>query len=147
MNCKLTKYIANIAIIIYIIFYKICCLYCSVTKSCLFPIPWKGAHQAFLSTISQICTNSCPLSQSYYLTIFLSVVPFYSCFILSQYQLSASGGQSTGAFFIVQISHLYLTTRKINALTIWTFVSQMMSLLFNTLSRFVIAILPRSKNL
>ena len=86
MNCKLTKYIANIAIIIYIIFYKICCFCCSVTKSCLFPIPWKGAHQAFLSTVSQICTNSCPLSQSYYLTIFPSVVPFNSCFILSQYQ-------------------------------------------------------------
>ena len=52
------------------------------------------------------------------------------------------------AFFIVQLSHLYMTTgKKSIALTIWTFVSKMMSLLFNTLSRFVVAFLPRSKHL
>ena len=44
-------------------------------------------------------------------------------------------------------SHLYMITQKTIALTIWTFVSKMMSLLFNTLSRFVIAFLPRSKSL
>ena len=52
------------------------------------------------------------------------------------------------AFFRVQLSHLYMTTGKTIALTIWTFVSKMMSLLsdvFNTLSRFVIAFLPRSR--
>ena len=43
------------------------------------------------------------------------------------------------AFFTVQLSHLYMTTRKTIALTIGTFVSRVMSLLFNTLSRFVIA--------
>ena len=48
---------------------------------------------------------------------------------------------------MVQISHPYMTTGKIVALTIWTFVSKVMSLLFNTLSRFVIAFLPRSKRL
>ena len=48
------------------------------------------------------------------------------------------------ASFMVQLSLLYLTTGKI-ALTIQTFVSKVMSLLFNTLSRFVIAFLPRSK--
>ena len=48
------------------------------------------------------------------------------------------------AFFMVQLSHLYMTTGKI-VLSIWTFVSKVMSLLFNTLSRFVIAFLPRSK--
>ena len=42
------------------------------------------------------------------------------------------------AFFVVQLSHLYMTTGKTIALTIWTFVGKMMSLLFNTLSRFVI---------
>ena len=47
------------------------------------------------------------------------------------------------AFFMVQLSHLYMTTRKIIALTIWTFVDKMMSLLYNMLSRFVIAFLPR----
>ena len=50
-------------------------------------------------------------------------------------------------FFMVQLSHLYLTTEKIIHLTIWTFVSKVMSLLLNTLSRFVIAFLPRSKRL
>ena len=47
------------------------------------------------------------------------------------------------AFFMVQLSHLYVTTGKIIALTIWTFVGKVMSLLFNMLSRFVIAFLPR----
>ena len=50
------------------------------------------------------------------------------------------------AFFMVQLSQLYVTTRKTITLTIWTFVSKVMSLLFNTLSRFVIASLPRSKH-
>ena len=51
------------------------------------------------------------------------------------------------AFFIIQLSHPYITTGKTVALTRWTFVSKVMSLLFNTLSRFVIAFLPRSKHL
>ena len=49
------------------------------------------------------------------------------------------------AFFIVQLSHPYITTGKTIALTIWTFVDKVMSLLFNMLTRFVIAFLPRSK--
>ena len=48
---------------------------------------------------------------------------------------------------MVQLLHLYMTTRKIIALTIWTFVGKVMSLLFNVLSRLVIAFLPRSKGL
>ena len=51
------------------------------------------------------------------------------------------------AVFMVQLSHLYMTTGKTVALTIRTFVSKVMSLHFNTLSRFVIAFLPKSKNL
>ena len=51
------------------------------------------------------------------------------------------------ALFIVQLSHLYKTTEKTIALTMCTFVRKVMSLLFNTLSRFVIAFLPKSKNL
>ena len=54
---------------------------------------------------------------------------------------------SNSAFFLVQLSHLYVTTGKTIALTIQTFVSKVMYLLFNTLSRFVIAFLPRSKGL
>ncbi|XDA85283.1 hypothetical protein R6Z07M_015044 [Ovis aries] len=51
------------------------------------------------------------------------------------------------AFFTVQLSHLYMTTRKMIALTVLIFVSKVMSLLFIMLSRFVIAFLPRSKRL
>ena len=54
-------------------------------------------------------------------------------------QLSLSG------FFMVQVSHPYMTARKTIALTAWTFVGKVMSLLFNMLSRFLIAFLPRSK--
>ena len=49
------------------------------------------------------------------------------------------------AFFIVQLSHPYVTTGKTIALTRWTFVGKVMSLLFNMLSRLVIAFLPRSE--
>ena len=51
------------------------------------------------------------------------------------------------AFFIVQFSHPYLTTGKTIALTRWTSVGKVMSLLFNMLSRFVTVFLPRSKHL
>ena len=49
------------------------------------------------------------------------------------------------AFFVVQFSHPYMTTGKAIALTIWTFVGKVMSLLYNMLSRFIIAFLSRSK--
>ena len=49
------------------------------------------------------------------------------------------------AFFLVQLSHPYMTTGKIIALTRWTFVDKVMSLLFNILSMLVITFLPRSK--
>ena len=51
------------------------------------------------------------------------------------------------AFFTVQLSQLYMTTGKTKALTIQTYVGKVMSLPVNTLSRFVIAFLPRSKHL
>ena len=51
------------------------------------------------------------------------------------------------AFLMVKVSHPYLTTGKTVALTRWTFVGKVMSLLFNMLSRFVIAFLPRSRRL
>ena len=51
------------------------------------------------------------------------------------------------AFFMVQLLHPYMTTGKTIALTIWTFVSKVMSLRFNILPRVVIAFLPRSKHL
>ena len=51
------------------------------------------------------------------------------------------------AFFMVQLSHLYITTGKTIALTVRTFVGKVMSLLFNMLSRLVMTFLPRSKRL
>ena len=50
-------------------------------------------------------------------------------------------------FFTIQVSHPYVTTRKTIALTTWTFVGKVMSLLLNMLSRLVITFLPRSKHL
>ena len=63
--------------------------------------------------------------------------------LLQHHNLKASILQHS-AFFMVQLSHPYMTTGKIRALTTWTFVSKVMSLLFNMLSNFVIAFLPRS---
>ena len=51
------------------------------------------------------------------------------------------------AFFMAQLSHPSMTTGKTIALTVWTFVGKVMFVLFNMLSRFVIAFLPRSKHL
>ena len=66
---------------------------------------------------------------------------------LPQYHSSKASILRHLAFFIVQLSHLYMTTGKTIALTRRTFVSKVMSLLFNMLSRVVIAFLPRSKYL
>ena len=66
--------------------------------------------------------------------------------LLQHYSSKASVLQRL-AFFIVQLSHPYMTTGKTIALSRWTFVSKVMSLLFNMLSRLVIAFLPRSEHL
>ena len=64
---------------------------------------------------------------------------------LLQHHSSKASILQCSAFFMVQLSYLYVTTGKTIALTRWTFVGKVMSLLFNTLPRFVIAFLPRSK--
>ena len=66
---------------------------------------------------------------------------------LLQHHSSKASVLRCSAFFIVQLSHPYVTTGKAIALTRWTFVGKVMSLLFNMLSRLVIAFLPRSKRL
>ena len=66
---------------------------------------------------------------------------------LLQHQSSKASVLWCSAFFMVQLSQLYMTTGKAIAMTIWTFVGRMMSLLFNTLSRFLITFLPRSNHL
>ena len=66
---------------------------------------------------------------------------------LLQHHSSKASILQHSAFFIVQLSHPYMTTGKTIALTRRTFVSKVMSLLFNMLSRLVITFLPRSKRL
>ena len=66
---------------------------------------------------------------------------------LPQHHSSKASVLQGSALFIFQLSHPYMTTGKTIALTRWTFVGKVMSLLFNMLSRFVIAFLPRSKHL
>ena len=64
-----------------------------------------------------------------------------------QHHSSKASILQCSAFFIVQLSHPYVTTGKTIALTRWTFVDKVMSLLFNMLSRLVITFLPRSRGL
>ena len=66
---------------------------------------------------------------------------------LLQHHRSKASILQCSAFFRVQLLHPYMTTGKTIALTRWTFVSKVMSLLFNMLSRLVITFLPRSKHL
>ena len=66
---------------------------------------------------------------------------------LLQHHSSKASILQCSACFMVQLSHPYMNTGKTIALTIWTFVGKIMSLLFSMLSRFVIAFLPRSKRL
>ena len=66
---------------------------------------------------------------------------------LLQHHSSKASVLQCSAFFMVQLSHPYVTTGKTTALTRWTFVGKAMSLVFNMLSRLVIAFLPRSKHL
>ena len=66
---------------------------------------------------------------------------------LLQHHSSKASVLQHAAFFMVQLSHPYMTTGKTIALTRWTFVGKVMSLLFNMLSRLVITFLPRSKHL
>ena len=65
---------------------------------------------------------------------------------LLQHHSSKASILLCSAFFIVQLSHPYMTTGKTIALTRWTFVGKVRSLLFNMLSRLVIAFRPRSKH-
>ena len=62
-----------------------------------------------------------------------------------QHHSSKASILQQSAFFMVQLSHPYMTTGKTIALTIQTFIRKMMSLLFNVLSRFIIAFVPRSR--
>ena len=64
---------------------------------------------------------------------------------LFQHHSSKASILQPSAVFIVQLSHPYMTPGKTTALTIWTFLGKVMSLLYNTLSRLVITFPPRNK--
>ena len=66
---------------------------------------------------------------------------------LLQHHSSKASNLRCSAFFVVQLSHPYMTTGKTIALARWTFVDKVMSLLYNMLSRLVITFLPRSKHI
>ena len=66
---------------------------------------------------------------------------------LLQHHSSKASILQRSAFFMIHLSHPYMTTGKTIALTRWTFVDKIMSLLFNMLSRLIITFLPRSKHL
>ena len=77
----------------------------------------------------------------------LDLLEFKGLSSLLQHHSSKASILQLSVFFIVQLSHPYMTTGKNIALTRWTFVGKVMSLLFNMLSRLVITLLPRSKHL
>ena len=135
-----------------------------------FPVHHQLLELAQLKSIESVIPSNhlilcCPL-------LLLPLI-FQASGCLPMSQLFASGGQSIGTsalasvlqmnilqhhssktsilqcsvFFMVQFSHPYMTTGKTIALTRWTFVSKVMSLLFNMLSRLVITYLPRNKRL
>ena len=131
-------------------------LFCPLS-SCPQSFPASGSFQ-----ISQFFTSG---GQSIGVSALPSILPMniQDCFPLGQTEwvsLQSKGLQSLlqhhsskviiiwcSAFFTVQLLHPYLTTGKISALTRWTFVGKVMSLLFNMLSRLVTAFLPRSRRL
>jgi len=110
----------------------------------LISLQFKGLLRVFSNTIVQFSSIQ-SLSR-----VWLFATPWTAA---CQASLSITNSRSKAsvlqctAFFIVQLSHPYITPRKTIALTRWTSVGKVTSLLFNMLSRLVIAFLPRSKRL
>jgi len=141
-------------------------LYSSLVYSChLFLISSSSVRSIpFLSFIENIFAWNVPLVSLIFLKrslvfpilLFSSISLHWSLmkgflFLLAFFWNSAFKWVSSflrrSAFFTVQLSHPYMATGKIIALTRWTFVDKLMSLLFNMLPRLVITFLPRSKRL
>ena len=131
-----------------------CFCYCLVAKLCPTLCNLKNCSSpGFPEFAPGVCSNSCPLSWWCHQTISFYAVPLSSCpqfFPASQIFSNESAlcirWPKYGSFsFSISPSNEY--SGKIIVLTTQTFVNKVMSLLFNTLSRFVIALLPRSKYL
>ena len=119
-------------------------------SSCLQSFPASGSFQ-----MSQYWSFSFSISPS---NEYSGLIPFRMDLLdllavqgtlksLFQHHSSKASILQCSVFFIVQLSHPYMTTGKIIALTRWTFAGKVMSLLFNMLARLVISFLPRSKRL
>ena len=126
--------------------------------SCLQSFPASGSslmNQIFASSGQNITASLSSISPS---NEYLGFIPFRIDWFnllavkgtlknLLQHHKSKTSILQHSAFFMLQLLHQYMTTGKIVALTVWTFVSKAMSLLFNMLSRLVIAFLAKSKRL
>ena len=131
---------------------SICCILCHPFSSCLqyFPASWSFPMSPLFTSGGQSIWASAsvlPMNiQGWFSLSLTGFISLHSKWILkSLLQLHSSKASVLwhSAFFIVQLTHLYMTTGKTIALTIWTFVVKVMPLLFNSLSRFVIAFLPK----
>ena len=112
----------------------------------LFRVPWTArSNQSILKEISPGCSLMGLISFRMDWLDLLAVQ--WALKSLLQHHSSKASILQHSAFFIVQLSHPYMTTGKTIALTRWTFVAKVMSLLFNMLSRLVITFLPRSNYL
>ena len=113
----------------------------------LLRVPWtaRRSNQSILKEISPGCSLEGLMSfRMDWLDLFVVQGTLNS---LLQHHSSKASILWCSAFFIVQLSHTYMTTGKTIALTRWTFVGKVISLLFNMLSRLVITYLPRNKHL
>ena len=120
-------------------------------SSCLQSFPASGSFpisQLFVSRLKYWCFSISPFSEYSGLISFkidwFDLLAVQGTLESLQHSLTASVLQCS-VFFMVQLSHLYMTNRKFVTLNIWTFVDKAMSLLFNMMSRFVIAFLLKSK--
>ena len=115
--------------------------WCPFPASGSFPLRW-------LFTSSGQSIGASALASNSYSNEYSGLISFrtdwFDGVLLWHHSLKASILQSSD-FFMVQLSHPYKNTGKTTALTIWTFVGKIISLLLNMLSRLVIAFLPRNK--
>ena len=127
----------------------------------LFVTLWTVARQASLSitnswSLSKLMSIELVMPSNHLIhchpllllpSIFPSIRVFSNESVFLQHHSSKASILQCSAFFIVQLSHLHMTTGKTIALTRWTFVGKVMSLPFNKLSRLALTFLPRSKHL
>ena len=111
-----------------------------------FPMSWFFSPSG-QSMGASAWTSVLPKNIQGWIPLGLTHLIFFLSKELSKESSLATQLESISAFFMAQLSHMYRTARKTIALTTWTFVGKVMSLLLNTLSGFVIAFLLRSKHL